>query len=284
MSDTGPDPRELAQSAFDAFRGGEHETLLATMSEDIVWHVVFGGGSDDIILSGKANVGAFLDTGWRNAATGDTFQVGQPAIDGFGSQVIVRVKASATIDDAAWEDDVVLVGRTGDAGIEEVWQFFEDPAGWLDFWSVADLDVIQVRITIQGGQPRAVSPGGVITRALMAWSNWEASNDAATRAALRTMIAQNATWYGAAASYQGIDAVLHYLDRPERLKHIAGMQVANATTPTRDPNGNYVIRYGLYSAADPTQDTVTLTVTLSAAGTMLEVRQQSGNPSRWATE
>jgi hypothetical protein len=134
----------------------------------------------------------------------------------------------------------------------------------------------------------AASPGGVITRALVAWSTWEASNDAATRAALRTMIDANATWHrqgiAATVSYQGIEAVLGYLDRPARLLHIAGMQVASPTTPTLDPSGQYVIRYGLYSAANPHPDTVTLTVALTATGMMKEVWQQFGDPARWAKE
>jgi hypothetical protein len=100
------------------------------------------------------------------------------------------------------------------------------------------------------------------------------------------MIDANATWHrkgvATAVSYQGIDEVLGYLDRPERLLHIAGMQVADPTTPTLDTNGHFVIRYGLSSTANPHPDTVTLTVALTAAGMMKEVWQQFGDPARWA--
>jgi hypothetical protein len=132
------------------------------------------------------------------------------------------------------------------------------------------------------------SPGDVITRALQAWSTWQAKNDAATRTTLRTMIDKNATWHrqgvAATVSYQGIDDVLGYLDRPQRLMHIAGMQVSNPTTPTLDPKGRYVIRYGLYSTANIQPDTVTLTVALTATGMIKEVWQQFGDPARWAAE
>lgn len=134
----------------------------------------------------------------------------------------------------------------------------------------------------------AASLGGVIPRALRAWSMWEASNDAATRVALRTMIDENVTWHrqgvAVAVTYQGIEAVLGYLDRPQRLRHIAGMQVASPTTPTPNPNGHFVIRYGLVSAANPNPDTVTLTVALTATGTIKEVSQRFGDPARWASE
>jgi ketosteroid isomerase-like protein len=123
---------ELARRAWDAISRGDSEALRDTMTPDIVWRATARGTPWSGVHKGQDAVVDFLA---RVGEVSDFFQAQLVDVLASADRVLWVFHASFRRGGRVAELDYLLLGRTRDGRLAEIWTAPLDPETIERFWS-----------------------------------------------------------------------------------------------------------------------------------------------------
>ena len=122
----------LIERAYDAFAQGDIPTVMATLAEDILWHVP-GRGPLSRDYHGHAEVLGFFQH--FMALSEGTFRIAIDCVLAKDDRVIVLVTESATRRGRAWSSPQVHAWTVRNGRATVFWQFQGDQQTEDEFWA-----------------------------------------------------------------------------------------------------------------------------------------------------
>jgi len=132
----GGERSELGEAAYEAYVNRDESAVGGLFGENIVWHALESGGKFKD-YTGVETVLRYLNQAARAAAIEGTFEVEVGEIIKHGNYGVALHTATSTGKAGTLVDREVLVGRSEDGKIVEVWQFLEDPTATREMYGGA---------------------------------------------------------------------------------------------------------------------------------------------------
>ena len=124
--------QQLIERAYAAFAQGDVSTVLASMADDILWHVPGRGPISGDYIGHEQVLGFFRRF---MELSGGTFRIAVDDVLAKGDRVIVLVTESAQRRGRIWSSPQVHAWTVKDGKATVFWQFQGDQQTEDEFWS-----------------------------------------------------------------------------------------------------------------------------------------------------